>query len=495
MSEFEPVIRAPGPLGRRMPGSWRDNLAQAAFVALVCFALESVATWLWARTLEPPAFCVASPLLLAWWLTRPARAWLAVLLGAITGLWLALLGAGAFSAGTALLLALGAPLPPLALTWLARWRGVRGWPPTRFGAAAVLLLAIGVVVPLLQLLWAALWDPRFDLAQRGAFLEPLLTQTAGYLLLLPIALAWLQPEPRVHRGHVARDFGVALALGLLPLWAWSPVADVGHWPSALLTLFATPLLLWTLLRFGIAGACVALLGCGVAGVAYTLRGAGPFAALPDAAALLAMQAWLCAIACASWLIALMLEQQRRAAQQLRDAYGQLSSLTGRILVVQEQERTRIARDLHDDINQSLAALSIRLSYLKRQVGAAQREAVAELQQDLLKVSNDIRNISHGLHPAMLRFTGLASALSGFCQGHAQRSTLHIHCNVQPPDGLSEADELSLFRIVQEALNNVEKHAHAREAWVELNCVHDQCVLSVLDDGIGLPARASAPGWD
>lgn len=256
--------------------------------------------------------------------------------------------------------------------------------------------------------------------------------------------------------------------------------------------FATPLLLWALLRFGIAGACVALLGCGVAGVYYTLRGAGPFAALPVAAALLAMQAWLCAIACASWLIALMLEQQRRSAQQLRDAYGQLRSLTGRILVVQEQERTRIARDLHDDINQSLAALSIRLSYLKREMGAAQRETVADIQQDLMKVSNDIRSMSHGLHPAMLRFTGLASALSGFCQGHAQRSTLQIHCNVQPPDGLSEADELSLFRIVQEALNNVEKHAHAREVWVELSCVHDECVLSVSDDGIGLPACARMP---
>ena len=89
---------------------------------------------------------------------------------------------------------------------------------------------------------------------------------------------------------------------------------------------------------------------------------------------------------------------------------------------------------------------------------------------------------------MLRFTGLASALSAFCQSHAQRSTLRIQCEVVPPEGLDDASELSLFRIVQEAVNNVERHAHAHEVWVLLHSDGRECVLSIADNGIGLPRK-------
>ncbi|WP_161809448.1 sensor histidine kinase [Stenotrophomonas panacihumi] len=455
-------------------------------MCLLCFFGEQFAELLWVQQQGIAAFCVAPPLLLAWLLTQPQRTWAAAIVGATFGIWLALPTLPGTPWFAPLLLATGLPLPPLGLAWLVRRDGQLQWPPVNFPSGARLLLAMGAALPALDVSWIQAWSQLFGIQYaRNELLGLLLTHAGGYLLLVPITMALTLPHASRPATVLARDIAIALVLLALPLWLWSPLAGV-LLPSALMTLSASALLLWMLVRFGLGGGCLALLACGVAGMAYSLRGAGPFIGLRPHAAALSMQAWVCAVAGALWLLSVALEQQRAAARRLCDAYRQLSDLTGRILVVQEEERTRIARDLHDDINQSLAALSIRLSYLKRGVEEPQREAVAEVQQELLKVSNDIRNMSHGLHPAMLRFTGLASALTGFCQGHGQRSTLRVHCDVAPPDGLGDARELSLFRIVQEALNNVEKHAHARQAWVQLGAQDGHCVLSISDDGIGPP---------
>jgi len=468
---------------------WIDGL----IVCALCFLGERFGHWLGTWHGGVWAVSVTPPLLLAWLIARVPRNWTAASIGAAVGVWLATISASPAPLWSSLLLAIGLPLPPLIIAgWMWREAPVT-WPPADFRRGGTMLLTLGALLPLLDVAWLYAWSLWFEGGYRQENLPAqLLTHSAGYMVLLPAAMLMrhMHKPANVHR--LARDLIVALALALLPLTIWSPVGFLPL-PSALMTIAATPVLLWSLVRLGLGGACVALLACGVAGLSYSVEGAGPFAGLPVQTALLSMQAWICAAGAALWLVSIMVEKQRLAALRLRAAYRQLSDLTGRVLVVQEEERTRIARDLHDDINQSLAALSIRLSYLKRNVAEPQREAVAELQQDLHRVSNDIRNMSHGLHPAMLRFTGLGSALTGFCQGHAQRSTLRIHCEVVPPEDLGDARELSLFRIVQEAVNNIEKHARAHEAWVELHSEGGQCVLSVIDDGIGLPAaRRGAP---
>ncbi|HVJ36583.1 MAG TPA: sensor histidine kinase, partial [Stenotrophomonas sp.] len=455
----------------------------------LCFFGEMLAASVWHWQERVSSLSVAPPLLLAWLLSRRTDGWLAPAAGAAAGIALFLALLQKASASEVALLALGLPLPALGLAWLLRRESALRWPAADFGRGLRLMVTIGLALPALQVAWLSAWasDAGNGYSRREELLGLLLMHCAGYLLLLPMAMAILSgpPLPRWHR--LVRDLCVALMLALVPAWLWSPAAAIPL-PSGLLTIAATPVLLWSLVRFGLGGACMGLLACAVMGLSFSLRGGGPFGRLPADAAMLSMQAWICAAAGALWLISVMLEQQRAASRRLRDAYHQLSALTGRVLVVQEEERTRIARELHDDINQSLAALSIRLSYLKRELDPVQRSAANDLQQDLLKVCNDIRNLSHGLHPAMLRFTGLASALLGFCQNHAQRSTLRIQCEVAPPEGLDDANELSLFRIVQEAVNNVERHAHAHEVWVLLRCDDQECVLSIADDGIGLPRR-------
>jgi len=478
-------------VGRRVPQHRREWFTPALILLLLCFSGEVLAAWLWRWQEGVSSVSIAPPLLLAWLLSRRAGSWLAATAGAAFGIGLSLSVLQSLPLTEVLPLAIGLPLPPLALAWLLRHEGALRWPPSSFGRGARLLVAIGFALPALQVIWLYTWASHAGSSyRREDLLGLLLTHCAGYLLLVPIAMSALAGVAVPRWPRVARDLSVALLLALVPGWLWSPAAPIVL-PSALMTIATTPLLLWTLVRFGLGGACTALLACAVMGLSYSLLGGGPFGGMGGSSAMLSMQAWICAVAGALWLVSVMVEQHRAASRRLREAYAQLSALTGRVLIVQEEERTRIARELHDDINQSLAALSIRLSYLKRGLDDSQRVAAQELLQDLHKVSNDIRSLSHGLHPAMLRFTGLASALTAFCQSHAQRSTLRIQCEVAPPEGLDDASELSLFRIVQEAVNNVEKHAHAREVWVLLRSLANECVLSVEDDGIGLPR--SDPG--
>jgi two-component system sensor histidine kinase UhpB len=153
--------------------------------------------------------------------------------------------------------------------------------------------------------------------------------------------------------------------------------------------------------------------------------------------------------------------------------------------MQENERSRIARDLHDDVNQSLASISIELSGLKRNADETGRERIEALQEHLLGVSDDIRRLSHELHPSMLRYTSLAASLEALCASHS-REELRVHCDTEETFALSEQQKLELFRIAQEALHNAEKHADATQVRIALRRDGKGALLRIEDDGRGLP---------
>src|SRR4029078_5590416 len=123
----------------------------------------------------------------------------------------------------------------------------------------------------------------------------------------------------------------------------------------------------------------------------------------------------------------------------------------------EEERTRIARELHDDVNQKLAALAIALSSLKRRLRPEESEAqaeVARLQQQTIALSDEIRHLSHELHPGVLQHVGLVAALRGSC---VEFSSVHgIAVTFHAGDGLDRIPAevaLCLYRVAQEALHN------------------------------------------
>ena len=187
---------------------------------------------------------------------------------------------------------------------------------------------------------------------------------------------------------------------------------------------------------------------------------------------------------------------KRAEQTLREneaalraSYDRIQDLAGRLITAQEAERSRIASDLHDDVNQQLAGLSIALSNIKRQLqhgaNANVQNELSRLQQRTIALADVIRNLSHELHPGVLQHAGLVAALRGHC---AEFGTQHaIAVSLSAPDGLDIIPHdmaLCLYRVVQEALRNIAEHSGAHEARVTLRSSEDVLELIIADDGQG-----------
>ncbi len=199
-----------------------------------------------------------------------------------------------------------------------------------------------------------------------------------------------------------------------------------------------------------------------------------------------------------------------AAQQLHEFYTALSSelserrkaeqqilaLNERLINAQEEERTRIARELHDDFSQQIAVLSIRASNLKHLLPAGKAEArdqVMHLQANLSRLAASARHLSHQLHPAVLEHAGLAAALRSYCGEFTSLTGVHVTFSAAGAfDDMPPATALCIYRVTQEALQNVAKHAATKEAEVQLTRSNDLVTLTVSDHGAGIsPDRAGS----
>lgn len=175
------------------------------------------------------------------------------------------------------------------------------------------------------------------------------------------------------------------------------------------------------------------------------------------------------------------EQRTRAENVQRN-------LSARLLTLQDEERRKFARELHDSVGQHLAAIKMAVALLDRKLpGDA-------LVQDCLQLADDAigetRTISHLLHPPLLDEAGLNSAIRWFVEGFASRSGIEVNLHIQ--DGIQrygQTTELVLFRALQESLTNVHRHAGAKQADVSLTSSGDRVMLTVRDHGNGISAIA------
>jgi signal transduction histidine kinase len=165
------------------------------------------------------------------------------------------------------------------------------------------------------------------------------------------------------------------------------------------------------------------------------------------------------------------------------------SIGGKLIHAQEQERARIARELHDDISQRLALLANGLEKVKqteREYPSAQLTTkLGELWTLTNDIANDIQHISHQLHPSKLRYLGLVAAVRDLCLEFSRQHGIEVECNILDlPLDLDDTVSLSLFRTIQESLRNVAKHSRAHHVKVELSRHSGQIKLRICDDGIG-----------
>lgn len=172
----------------------------------------------------------------------------------------------------------------------------------------------------------------------------------------------------------------------------------------------------------------------------------------------------------------------------RNAEEALRKLSGRLLGIQDQERRRIARELHDSLGQYLAGLKIAIELLGSSTSVEKNQALlAECSEILEKSIAETRTLSHLLHPPLLDEAGFASAASWFVSGFSQRSGIPVTLDL-PPDmpRLPEAVEIALFRILQESLTNVHRHARAPSAEIKVETDAEQISIEVRDHGKGMP---------
>jgi PAS domain S-box-containing protein len=171
--------------------------------------------------------------------------------------------------------------------------------------------------------------------------------------------------------------------------------------------------------------------------------------------------------------------------------AEIRGLSARLIHAQEEERRRLSRELHDDLSQQIAALSIGMGNLKRGIAPEQAEAREQsdrLQQRLVGLSEAVRRMSHELHPAILQHSGLGAALRGYCREFGEVSGIRVKLRTVGEFAAAPPEvALSVFRIVQEALRNVAKHAGVNEAEVELIHTGEAIRLTVSDAGVGFAA--------
>ncbi len=183
---------------------------------------------------------------------------------------------------------------------------------------------------------------------------------------------------------------------------------------------------------------------------------------------------------------LTLRQNQLVLQEKRQ---ELQRLTEQLFMAQDSERQRIARDLHDDFGQRLVALTLDVAALERNpplMPELLSNSLESVREELAELSNDLRQLAHRLHPSLLKHAGLRAALEEFVQQAMHRTGLHITLQVNNvPDSLPLDLATCLFRVCQESLQNVAKHAKATDVLVMLSGSSKGLGLSVTDNGTGV----------
>jgi len=181
----------------------------------------------------------------------------------------------------------------------------------------------------------------------------------------------------------------------------------------------------------------------------------------------------------------------------RAAQEALAGVSRKLIEAQERERTRIARDLHDDIAQRLALLAIDIDEFQQNLPVSTAEVfnrLDELRKQTSQLATDVHAISHGLHSSKLEYLGIVAAMKGFCTEFGEKHQFEIDFKAHRlPDAVTSETSICLFRVLQEALQNAAKHSGVRHFQVELSHTSREIQLTVADHGAGFDPKCALNG--
>lgn len=175
----------------------------------------------------------------------------------------------------------------------------------------------------------------------------------------------------------------------------------------------------------------------------------------------------------------------------RTANAKLRHMARNVVLLTEAERSRVARELHDGVIQTLASVKFvfetALVKLERKAQGVEATLLEGLSQ-MRSVMTDVRGISHGLRPLILSDLGLESAVKQIVREFSDRTNIPVIANISSLEGVSDPIGSEIFRIIQQALGNIEEHAQANQVWINLNLMQSSLFLQIKDNGIGFDAE-------
>jgi signal transduction histidine kinase len=258
-------------------------------------------------------------------------------------------------------------------------------------------------------------------------------------------------------------------------------------PATTPALLYVPLLLflWAAARFGLGGLSVSLLSVALISMWYTMHGRGPFPYASMRQNVLSLQILFCVVAMPLMFFSAVMAEARRMQESLR-------RMSSSLLEVQEQERARIGRELHDDINQRLAMLGVELEQLQDDPSQFQTRA-RKLRREAAEISNDVQTLSHELHSSKLEYLGVVAGMKSWCREVADRQKIEVAFRSDFSGNLTLDIGLPLFRVLQEALNNAIKHSGEERVEVQLREKSGEIHLIISDLGKGFDVETTLRG--
>lgn len=320
------------------------------------------------------------------------------------------------------------------------------------------------------------------------------------LVITPALLQWTSGGYRQLRARAIEAalwaIAFAISLGFTVLLTSSNESSIALYAPI-------PFLVWAAARLGPIGASSGLslmtsfLMLGIS------RGSGPFAAHLPVQNQLFVQLFLGLTSLPILFVAILIEERHAVERRLQESqtelnrnYERIRDLAGRLMRVQEEERKRIARELHDDISQQIASLIIGLDGLAGMLPdgmAPERSRLNDLTSTAKDMAESVRELSHQLHSVTLQHLGIARGLEGLCRTFAQQHHVEVNLESEELQDLPDDVSLCLYRVVQEALNNAVKHGNAKHVVVRLKRSKNQLSLEIRDSGSGFNPAAASEG--
>lgn len=307
------------------------------------------------------------------------------------------------------------------------------------------------------------------------------------VILTPAIIFWgIQGTSAVY-AHRSRMIEAALLFGTLIVVSGT-ILSGQFGDSPILIFLPMPLLLYTVMRFGPLAVTSANLIVTAFAVWYADQGLGPFAGGGLGASMLWLQLFYYVRSILLVTTAVLLSERKRTMEELALSHAWSQALAAKLLTSHEDERRRIFGELHDGLGQTLALIQLQAAQCQRDIDQPDKvlHEVKNISATLQTAFTELRAIVSNLRPSELDHLGLAGSIRSMIRKLSLTTDVKLSGSVESVEGLLSPDaETGIYRIIQEALNNVLKHSQATSAWVSLSFNGHDLLVEVEDDGIGL----------